>query len=509
MRPLVEFFNRTTAFIYKEIAEILRRPMLIITLVLGPFLILLLFGIGFRNEPRSLRTLFVVSSSDQAFVERVEEYGQSLGPQLIFSGISHDRAEATERLLRGEIDLIVNIPSQPAESIRKNEPVVLELDHYEIDPLQVEYVNVFGQVYIDEINRRVLQAIAEQGQENTGDIRSSLAATRHSLTALQQAIQANDETAIRREERHLKQEANVLAQLVGGSLSLAQGVEEAMGQEQQPGEAANLEGSLAELILEVDALEGSELNQPTAAEQQLEKIETDLSMLEAALGEFNQINPDVLVRPFRSEIRSIGTMSLTSADFFAPAVIALLLQHLAITLAALSVVGERQIGTIELFRVSPVTAFETILGKYLSYLLFSGVLAAVLTGLVILLLRVPMLGSWELYSTTIAALLFTSLGLGFIISLLAKNTSEAVQYSMITLLTSVFFSGALLSLEALWEPVRLVSWTMPATYGVWLLRKLMLRGYVGDFIPLIGLIVIGIVLFFIAWHLMRRLMAHD
>lgn len=508
MRTLLEFLNRTTAFIYKEMAEILRRPMLIVTLVLGPFLILLLFGIGFRNEPRSLRTVFVVNSNDSNFVERVEQYGQSLGPQLIFEGVSHDRAQATNRLLRGDIDLVVTIPSRPAELIRQNQPVVLELDHYEIDPLQVEYVDVFGQVYVDEINRRVLQTIAEQGQQNSGDIRSSLAATRRSLDALQQAVEVKDASAVQREERQLKQDVSVLNQLVGGSLGLANGVQEAMGLEQNGADSADVEGNLSELIRGVEALED---NGSLSAEEktQISKIETDLSQLESALGELSSISPDILVRPFRSEVRSLGTLALRTSDFFAPAVIALLLQHLAITLAALSIVGEQKIGAIELFRVSPLTGFEMILGKYLSYLMFSGVLAAVLTGLVVMLLRVPMLGSWQLYSLTLAGLLFTSLGLGFVISLLAKNTSEAVQYSMLTLLTSVFFSGAFLNLEALWEPVRVVSWTMPATYGVGLLRQLMLRGYAGNLLPLIGLIGIGLALFLIAWLLMRRLMAHD
>src|SRR5512144_3433582 len=80
------FFIRIYAFISKELAEILRQTPLILTLVLGPFLILLLFGIGYRSEARPLRTVFVVSG-DAEMKQQVEEYAKNLGPQLIYRGI--------------------------------------------------------------------------------------------------------------------------------------------------------------------------------------------------------------------------------------------------------------------------------------------------------------------------------------------------------------------------------------------------------------------------------------
>ena len=55
---------RILAFLRKEIFEVIRQPMLVLTLVLGPFLILLFFGIGYRNEPRALRTVIVAEQED-------------------------------------------------------------------------------------------------------------------------------------------------------------------------------------------------------------------------------------------------------------------------------------------------------------------------------------------------------------------------------------------------------------------------------------------------------------
>lgn len=194
-------------------------------------------------------------------------------------------------------------------------------------------------------------------------------------------------------------------------------------------------------------------------------------------------------------------------EYFAPAVIVLLLQHLAVTFAALSLVRERRSGVMELFRVSPLSALETMVGKYLSYLAFGGVLAAGLTALVILALRVPMLGDWPTYALALAAVLFAALGLGFLISLISQTDSQAVQLTMLVLLSSVFFSGFIMSLDMLASAVRVFSWLIPATYGIRLLQDAMLRGHLTQPFLLLGLIGMGAALFVGTWLLLRRQMA--
>jgi len=194
-------------------------------------------------------------------------------------------------------------------------------------------------------------------------------------------------------------------------------------------------------------------------------------------------------------------------DYFAPGVIVLLLQHLAVTFAALSIVRDHRLGTMELFRVSPASSAEILVGKYLSYLLFGGLLATILSMLVVFGLQVPMLGDWLSYGLVIAALLFACLGIGFVISLAAQTESQAIQYVMIVLLASVFFSGFFLSLRLLWDGVRVVSWGLPATSGIILLQDIMLRGGPPNPVLLGGLAALGVSLFLIAFNLLRRAMA--
>ena len=235
------------------------------------------------------------------------------------------------------------------------------------------------------------------------------------------------------------------------------------------------------------------------------QIEKDLADLENKLAEFKSVDPAILVNPFRSETKSIAPLQPTLPDFFAPAVLALLLQHLAVTFAALSIVRERNVGTMELFRVSPISAGETLFGKYISYMLFGGVIAAILSALLIFGLHVPMLGNWWYFALVIAAVLFTSLGIGFTISILSQTDSQAVQYSMITLLASVFFSGFIMSLDKLLPLVRVISWMLPNTYGTLLLRDIALRGIAPNWTLLGGLFALGLLLMLVSWRLMHRL----
>ena len=67
-------------------------------------------------------------------------------------------------------------------------------------------------------------------------------------------------------------------------------------------------------------------------------------------------------------------------------------------------------------------------------------------------LGVPILGDYFLLALTLFLVIFASIGLGFFISTISKSESQAVQLSMLVLLTSVFFSGFFLRLETIWPP---------------------------------------------------------
>ena len=64
----------------------------------------------------------------------------------------------------------------------------------------------------------------------------------------------------------------------------------------------------------------------------------------------------------------------------------------------------------------------------------------------------------------------------FFISLISENDTQAVQFSMLLLLASIFFSGFFLDLRLMWEPMKAFSYILPATYGMNIMKDVMLRG---------------------------------
>jgi ABC-2 type transport system permease protein len=235
----------------------------------------------------------------------------------------------------------------------------------------------------------------------------------------------------------------------------------------------------------------------------------NITQLQDQLKTFQDMQPDAVTAPFTSETHSVAGVAISPVDFFAPAVIVLLLQHLAVTFAALAIVREQRSGTMELFRISPLSAMEMMLGKYLSYMFSGGLVLAVITLTTVFILQVPMRGIWLHYILVVAVLLFASLGFGFLFSIAAKSEMQAVQYSMFMLLGSVFFSGFFLDLRYLWLPVRTVSWMIPATYGINLLQNIMLRGVRYSPLLLAAILAIGVALFLINWWLLHRRMHRE
>jgi ABC-2 type transport system permease protein len=103
--------------------------------------------------------------------------------------------------------------------------------------------------------------------------------------------------------------------------------------------------------------------------------------------------------------------------------------------------------------------------------------------------------------------LFASIGVGFVISLASASDAQAVQYTMILLLASLFFSGFFLSVSQLRDEAKWLSLLLPVSYGMRLLRDVMLRGAPIDHQVLGGLVVYGIVMFALAWLGTRRRMS--
>ncbi len=216
------------------------------------------------------------------------------------------------------------------------------------------------------------------------------------------------------------------------------------------------------------------------------------------------VSPQVVAAPTRAEPRNLAPVSPNVVAYFAPAVLALVLQHMGVTLTALSLVRERLSGAMDIFRVAPVRALEILVGKYLAYAFFNLSIAAGLMFLLVGVLHIPMLGVPADIAAVVVLLSFASLGLGLLISTIVDSERQAVQLSMLVLLASVFFSGFVLPLDQFITPLRIAAYSLPVTHGIQLLQDLMLRGGTNQRWELLVLGGIGVVLFLLTSMTVRR-----
>lgn len=238
--------------------------------------------------------------------------------------------------------------------------------------------------------------------------------------------------------------------------------------------------------------------------QQAAGIENDLLVLSAQVTNLKPLDAQLMLAPFSSKTQGIGKAQPKLAEYFSPGILILLLQHLAILLSAISLVREFNSGKAEIFRVSPLRNAEMLLGKYLGCLILCAFAASLLTAVIVYGLQMPMMGDWREYIAILGALLFSSLGIGFVISTLSDSEEHAILYSMLLFIASIFFTGFFLDLNRLWKPLQVISYALPATHGIRLIQDVMLRGDPARQLSVAILVILGLVFSLAASMLSRR-----
>jgi hypothetical protein len=123
--------------------------------------------------------------------------------------------------------------------------------------------------------------------------------------------------------------------------------------------------------------------------EQVAGMRETVTTLETNFQRFSTVDAGVLVRPFESDVDLAVEGVSQVTDWYAPAAVVLMLQQFGVAFGALSFVRERRLGIVDVYRVAPVNATATLIGKYLAYMLIGSGIGAALTGLVVGLLNVP------------------------------------------------------------------------------------------------------------------------
>src|SRR5450756_344593 len=211
---------RASSFFRKEIFEILRQPRLVATLVLGPFLILLIFGIGYRAQSPTLRTLFVVLPDSPIAAQDIQQYAGNMDSVLTYAGATDNQTAALDQLQQGQVDLVIVEPENVTNTLKNSQQAVFTLYHHEIDPVQVSYINYLGWLYAGAVNQEVLRSFAVQGQKDAVNLHTSLQVAHQNVSAMRQAVQSGDEALAQQKQQGLVSNVDAVSLAVGASLGL-------------------------------------------------------------------------------------------------------------------------------------------------------------------------------------------------------------------------------------------------------------------------------------------------
>ena len=167
---------------------------------------------------------------------------------------------------------------------------------------------------------------------------------------------------------------------------------------------------------------------------------------------------------------------LISAYFNIPGVIGMILYFITALLTATSIVRERERGTIEQLIVTPVRAWELIVGKMLPYVLLGLINVTEVLLIGHFWFKVPIRGDLGLVLLLCGLFVLSSLGIGLLASTIAKTQQEAVLTVMFVMLPSIFLSGFFFPLEAMPKFLQLISAVIPLRYFLVIIRSLLLKG---------------------------------
>jgi ABC-2 type transport system permease protein len=168
---------------------------------------------------------------------------------------------------------------------------------------------------------------------------------------------------------------------------------------------------------------------------------------------------------------------LRSTQFLVPGLIGFILMLTAVLSTALSVVREKERGTMEQIRMTGIRPLELIIGKTLPYLAISLLATASIIAAARLLFGIEVRGSLlDLFAATLVYLV-GALGLGLLVSTFASSQALAFQIGiLLSMLPAIFLSGFIFAIRSMPIPVQLVTYLVPARYFLVIVRGVMLKG---------------------------------
>ena len=178
-----------------------------------------------------------------------------------------------------------------------------------------------------------------------------------------------------------------------------------------------------------------------------------------------------------AETRVWYNPELRSTYFLVPGLIAYIAMLTAVVSTALSIVREKEVGTMEQVRMSPVGPFAYVVGKTVPYFCVSLISSMGIIGLSMVLFDLPMQGSWAMLLLAVSIFLVGALAFGVLISTLAETQQVAFQVALLTsYLPTLMLSGFIFPISSMPVVLQTITYAVPARYFLIALRGIVLKG---------------------------------
>ena len=186
--------------------------------------------------------------------------------------------------------------------------------------------------------------------------------------------------------------------------------------------------------------------------------------------------------PITPSIRVLYNPDMIDIWFLLPGLAGLILQTLAIQQAALIIVRERELGTIEPILATPTRPLELVLSKMIPLLILCFLALGFIVVLGVFWFDVPFQGNLGLYLGLSLLFIASSLGLGLLISNRANTQREAQQQALMTMMFSLLLGGMIFPRAAMPIIPRLIGDLLPMTYFVRISRGIFTKGIGAQFV---------------------------
>lgn len=260
------------------------------------------------------------------------------------------------------------------------------------------------------------------------------------------------------------------------------------------------------LALEV-FVDGTDPNFAFQAQANLRKAFTDVNSRILA---GRALTGDAITPPITPSLTTLYNPDNKTAWFMIPGIIGLIMTQFTVLLTALSIVRESEARMLESLLSSPVRSYEVVLGKVIPYLVIASLVSLIILAIGHWVFEVPVRGSVGLLFVLILLFVLGSLGVGVLISTLARTQVQAVFGTFAYSFPTIFLSGFVFPLEGMPWFFQSVSYLIPARYLIDGLRGVLLKGVGLEtlWLDLLALVVFsGGVLVLASWRFGRKLAA--